>query len=203
MECNTIREFAYDACTPNVGGIRNIWLANYVENAATLHIVESEGDNKLVGGSVKGFAEGVTWAKYPMRKNTCSMTSTLNNSTDGASYVTTELALVFSKMEAKKRIAIQALAIGECMAVVEDSNGEMWFLGADAPLTANNGGGETGTQKGDANRYNLTLLDESYGFPYSLDESAKAIVKGSTYTGGSTNGGGTDDGGSGTGGNPL
>lgn len=181
MACNTIREFTYDACSPNIGGIKNVWLADYpenAENAVTFKIVETEGDNKLVGGSVSGFAEGIIWQKYPMRKNTCSMTSTLNNSTDGASYVTTELAMVFSKMEARKRLAIQALAIGECMAVVEDSNGEMWFLGADAPLTATAGGGETGTAKGDANRYTLTLTDESLGMPYTLDESAKAIVKG-------------------------
>lgn len=176
MACNTIREFTYDACTPNIGGIRNIWLANYVEGGAT--IAKTDEGTALVEGSVSGFAEGVTWQKYPMRKNTCSMTSTINNSTDGASYVTTELSLSFSKMEAQKRIAIQALAIGECMAVVEDSNGEMWFLGADAPLTATAGGGETGTAKGDANRYTLTLTDESYGLPYTLDESAKTIVKG-------------------------
>jgi hypothetical protein len=173
MACNTIQTFTYDACTPNIGGIKNIWLANYVENAATI-----TGDDRLVEGAVSGFAEGVTWTKYPMRKNTCSMTSTLNNSTDGASYVTTELSMVFSKMEAQKRIAIQALAIGECMAVVEDSNGEMWFLGADAALTATAGGGETGTAKGDANRYTLTLTDESLGMPYTLEESVKATVKG-------------------------
>ena len=173
MGCNTIKSFTYDSCQPNIGGIKNLWLADYVENGATI-----EGEDKLVEGTVKGFAEGVKWQKYPMRKNTCSMTSTLNNSTDGASYVTTELAMVFSKMETAKRVAIQALAIGECMAVVEDSNGEMWFLGADAPLTATAGAGETGTAKADANRYTLTLTDESLGFPYSLDESAKAVVKG-------------------------
>lgn len=176
MACNSIKKIEYDACQPNIGGIKNVWLANYVENAATI----SETTDKLVEGSVSGFAEGVVWQKYPMRKNTCSMTSTLNNSTDGASYVTTELAMVFSKMESQKRIAIQALAIGEVMAVVEDSNGEMWFLGADAPLTATAGTGETGTAKADANRYNLTLTDESLGFPYSLDESAKTSVKEST-----------------------
>ena len=99
------------------------------------------------------------------------LTEAINNSTDGASYVTTELSMSFSKMEAQKRIAIQALAIGECMAVVEDSNGEMWFLGADAPLTATAGGGETGTAKGDSNNYSITLKDESDSFPYEIDES--------------------------------
>lgn len=178
MGCKTIKSFTYDSCQPNIGGIKNLWLADYVEEGAIIEFGEGEDRTKLVDGSVKSFAEGIKWQKYPMRKNTCSMTSTLNNSTDGASYVTTELAMVFSKMETAKRVAIQALAIGECMAVVEDSNGEMWFLGADAPLTATAGAGETGTAKADANRYTLTLTDESLGFPYSLDESAKAEVKG-------------------------
>lgn len=184
MGCNTIRKMTYDACVPNLGGIKNIYLADYVENAATLK-ASKEGETELIGSSVSGFAEdkNIIWQHYPMRKNTCSMTSTLNNSTDGASYVTTELAMVFSKMEAQKRVAIQALAIGEVMAVVEDANGEMWFLGADAPLTATAGAGETGTAKADANRYTLTLTDESLGFPYSLDESAKTIVKNSAGLG--------------------
>lgn len=181
MACKTIRNFTYDSCQPNIGGIKNVWLADYTEGAAVLKNV-TEGTT-LVDSSVESWnktvdGKDIEWQKYEMRKNTCSMTSTLNNSTDGASYVTTELAMVFSKMEAAKRIAIQALAIGEVMAVVEDSNGEMWFLGADAPLTATAGAGETGTAKGDANRYTLTLTDESLGFPYTLDETAKEAVKG-------------------------
>ena len=175
MACNTIRGLKLDACTPNIGGIKNIWLADYEEGAAT--IAAAEGAEKLTDGSVTAFAETVVWKKYEMRKNTASMTSTLNNSTDGASYVTTELAMVFSRMEAQKRIAIQALAIGQCMACVEDSNGTMWFLGADAPLTATAGAGETGTAKGDANRYTLTLTDESLGFPYTVDSTLAETIK--------------------------
>lgn len=165
MACNTVKSFTYDACTPNIGGIKTIWLADYVEDAATV-----SGDTE---GYISAFAESVTWTKYPMRKNTCSMTSTLNNSAEGSSYVTTELAMVFSKMEAAKRIAIQALAIGECMALVEDSNGELWFLGKDEPLTATAGTGQTGTAKGDVNSYNLTLTDESLQFPYSVSKELK------------------------------
>jgi hypothetical protein len=178
MACNSIRGLQIDACSPNIGGIKAIYLAEWAENAATIKVAEGENATELIDGAVNGFGEGVTWTKYDIRKNTASMTSTINNSTDGASYVTTELSLVFSKMEAKKRIAIQALAIGECIAVVEDSNGEMYFLGKDAPLTVTAGGGETGTAKGDRNAYTLTLTDESLGLPFTLDESAKTLVKG-------------------------
>ena len=162
MACNTIKALSYDLCTNNLGGIKNIWLANYKENAAT---VEAEANE------VSDFAEGVTWYKYPIRKGTASMTSTYNTSTDGASYVSTELSIVFTRMETQKRVAMTSFALAEAMAVVEDSNGKYWFLGKDAPITLTAGGGETGTAKGDRNAYTATFTDESLTFPYEVAAS--------------------------------
>lgn len=168
MACNSIRKFEYNPCIANLGGIKSVYLAEYDDKAITVTKGENGADDTY---ALK--KEGITWEEYKMRKNVASMTSTLNNSTDGASYVTTELALVFSRMDAPKRAAIQALALGEVMAVVEDSNGELWFLGKDAPLTATAGAGETGTAMADANRYTLTLTDESKEFPIRLADSDK------------------------------
>ena len=162
MACNTIKALSYDLCTNNLGGIKNIWLANYKENAAK---VEKDATD------ISGFAEGVTWYKYPIRKGTASMTSTYNTSTDGASYVSTELSLVFTRMETQKRVAMTSFALAEAMAVVEDSNGKYWFLGKDAPITLTAGGGETGTAKGDRNAYTATFTDESLTFPYEVAAS--------------------------------
>lgn len=163
MACKSIVAFEYNPCVANLGGIKNVWLAEWEEG---IIVKDGEGAN-VTDGEITAL-EGVTWTKYPMRKNVASMTSTLNNSTDGASYVTTELSLVFSRMDADKRASIQALALGEVMALVEDSNGFKWFLGADAPLTATAGAGETGTAMADANRYTLTLTDESKEYPLPL-----------------------------------
>ena len=160
--CNTIAKLEYDLCQNNLGGIKNIWLANYVENAAK---VEKDATD------ISGFAEGVTWFKYPIRKGTASMTSTYNTSTDGASYVSTELSIVFTRMETQKRVAMTSFALAEAMAVVEDSNGKYWFLGKDAPITLTAGGGETGTAKGDRNAYTATFTDESLTFPYEVAAS--------------------------------
>lgn len=162
MACNTIAKLEYDLCQNNLGGIKNIWLANYKENAATV----VEGANE-----VSGFVDGVTWYKYPIRKGTASMTSTYNTSTDGASYVSTELSLVFTRMETQKRVAMTSFALAEAMAVVEDSNGKYWFLGKDAPITLTAGGGETGTAKGDRNAYTATFTDESLTFPYEVTKT--------------------------------
>lgn len=170
-KCNILKTFTLDLCQPNLGGIKNIWIAEWEENVITLDSEETATlVEKLVEGKITALKDGIVWNHYPMRKNTCSMTSTLNNTAEGASYVTTELAMVFSKMETQKRIAIQSLALGQVMVVVEDANGERWFLGADAPLTATAGAGETGTAKADSNRYTITLTDESVGFPYSISK---------------------------------
>ena len=163
--CNSIRKFEYNPCVANLGGIKSVYLAEYDDKAITVTKGSDGADDTYK------LKDGITWQEYKMRKNVASMTSTLNNSTDGASYVTTELALVFSRMDAAKRAAIQALALGEVMAIVEDSNGELWFLGKDAPLTATAGAGETGTAMSDANRYTLTLTDESKEFPIRLADS--------------------------------
>ena len=163
MACETIKALSYDLCQNNLGGIKNIWLANYKENAATV----TEGKD-----AISDFITGVTWYKYPIRKGTASMTSTYNTSTDGASYVSTELSLVFTRMETQKRVAMTSFALAEAMAVVEDSNGKYWFLGKDAPITLTAGGGETGTAKGDRNAYTATFTDESLTFPYELEETA-------------------------------
>ena len=160
--CKTITKLEYDLCQNNLGGIKNIWLANYVENAAK---VEKDAND------ISGFAEGVSWFKYPIRKGTASMTSTYNTSTDGASYVSTELSIVFTRMETQKRVAMTSFALAEAMAVVEDSNGKYWFLGKDAPITLTAGGGETGTAKGDRNAYTATFTDESLTFPYEVAAS--------------------------------
>lgn len=157
--CNTIKSVNIDLCQNNLGGIRKVWLANFEDNAAT---VETDGE-KIT--ALKG-----EWYEYPIRKGTANMTSTYNTSADGANYVSTELSLVFSKMETSKRIAMTSFALAEAMAVVEDSNANRWFLGKDAPITLTAGGGESGTAKGDRNAYTATFTDESLTFPYELAE---------------------------------
>lgn len=164
--CNTIKQFTLDRCEANLGGVKKVWLANYVENAATI------GDSGATEGIVTDFASGVTWYEYPMRKNTASLTSTLNVGDEGGTYVTTELAMVFSKMDTSKRLAMVALAKGEAMAIVKDANNKYWFLGKDNPLTASAGTGETGTGKADPNHYTVTLLDESEEYPHEVGADA-------------------------------
>lgn len=165
--CESLVAMTTDICQPSLGGIKRVWLADYAEDAVS--------ESGISADVITAFKEGVTWLPYTFRKNTGSMTSTANFSDEGGNYVSTELVLSFSKMETAKRLAMNALLLGQAMAIVEDANGKRWFLGKDNPVTATAGAGETGTAKSDANRYTITLTDESLLFPM---EVSKDIVLG-------------------------
>ena len=93
------------------------------------------------------------------------------------SYIQTDLAMVFHRMDTAKRIEAQALIQGEVVAVVEDANGKVWFVGKDTYLSVSAGTGETGTASGDQNAYTITLSTQSQEYPFELTEEAYTAVK--------------------------
>jgi hypothetical protein len=155
-------------CESSLGGIKQVWITQY-DNVKSVTV--DDETNQISAITLESDAK---WYNYQFRKGTGSLTSTLNvDETAGTNYVSNELALVFTKMETKKRIEIAALSIGQLVVVVEDSNGKYWFLGKDDYVSASAGTGVTGTAKGDQNAYTLTLATDSESYPYEL--SAEAI----------------------------
>lgn len=162
--CNvTLNGMALD-CEVSQGGIRRVFIAPWKANAVS-------GDTLNVSDT--------KFKTYEFRKNTGSMTSTLTaDEVAGTRYYTTELSLVFTRMDATKRAEINALIKAQAMVVVEDGNGMYHFLGADEYVSASAGGGATGTNKGDSSNYSITLKDESRELPpiISFDPSTMADV---------------------------
>ena len=159
-------------CESSLGGIKQVWITQY-DNVKSVTV-----DDKTNQISAITLEADAKWYNYQFRKATGSLTSTLNvDESAGVNYVSNELALVFTKMETKKRIEIAALSIGQLVVVVEDSNGKYWFLGKDDYVSASAGTGVTGTAKGDQNAYTLTLATDSESYPYELsDEAIQSVV---------------------------
>ena len=57
------------------------------------------------------------------------------------------------------------------MTKVKDANGKYWYLGKDEPVNASASDGQTGTARGDTNRYSITLQDTSLEMPYEVSDS--------------------------------
>lgn len=153
-------------CESSLGGVKMIWLAPWAASAYTLST-----DTTGATANKVSIDTGVTstFKPYILRKGSASMTSTLNvDAANGTNYVSTVVSMAFTKMETRKRVEIQAMALGDMLCVVLDSNGKYWALGKDEPLTATAGTGVTGQAKGDANQYTVEITDESQVFPYEI-----------------------------------
>lgn len=159
-------------CEGSVGGIVEVYVAKYGD--VTSVAVADSGDSKSMVTGIT-MASGTSYYVYQFRKNTGSMTSTLNVTDDGNVYVSTELSLVFSKMETKKRIEMNALATQDLAIIVKDANGKYWYLGETEPVNASAGEGATGTNRTDSNHYQITFTALSPNF---LPEVLGSVIEG-------------------------
>lgn len=153
-------------CDTSKGGIKEVYIAKFpgMSTAGT----EASGLT-ISAGTVTAIDSGVTFYKYEFRRNTGSMTSTLNvDDANGTNYVSTDLVLQFNKMETVKRVEMTSLSLQECLVVVLDSNNLAWVLGVNEAVTATAGTGQTGQAKGDGNFYQLTMQanDDTYPLEY-------------------------------------
>ena len=147
-----------------MGGILEVLLANR-EDVASVEAVTG----KISGITMEASAK---FKKYTFARNTGSLTSTYTiDQASGVKYVTTDLVLQFNRMETTKRVEITALSVNDLVAIVKDANGVYWYLGYDEPVNASAGDGQTGTARGDANRYSITLQDISKEMPMEVDAS--------------------------------
>jgi hypothetical protein len=173
--CNSITLSALDAsCSNSVGGIQVVYLIPYdYISGATVDTETGDTQGMITGITYASSAyTDASWVQYKFRKNTGSMTSNLNlDETNGVSYIETDLTMMFSKMETRKRTEMVALAKGEVACVVKDSNGLYWFLGYNEGVTTNSGLGQTGQQKTDGNYYQVVLRDSSEEYPFEITKS--------------------------------
>ena len=171
MACNQTLSGLVKDCSPSMGGITEVLLANREDVSAV-----TADSGKI---SEITMASSAKFKRYTFARNTGSMTSTYTiDQASGVRYVTTDLLLQFNRMETAKRVEISALAVNDLVAIVKDANGIYWYLGYDEPVNASAGDGQTGTARGDANRYTITLQDNSKEMPMEVDSTIVAALIG-------------------------
>lgn len=165
MACSlqTLNGLAKD-CQPSMGGIVEVLIANY-DDVTAVKVAEGKITEITMANTAK-------FKQYTFNRNTGSMTSTYTfDKASGVQFVSTDLVMLFSRMETTKRVEISALATNDLVAIVKDANGIYYYLGKDEPLQASAGDGQTGTARSDANRYSITLQDNAKEMPFEVDGS--------------------------------
>ena len=164
MSCTqTLSGLAKD-CSANMGGIVEALIALYDDVTAVT--ITSDVISAIT------MASGKKFKVYHFAKNTGNLTSTYTiDPASGVKYVSSDLLLQFNRMQTTARVEITALALADLVVIVKDANGKYWYLGKDEPVNASASDGQTGTARGDANRYTITLHDESKEMPYEVSDS--------------------------------
>lgn len=163
MACSQVLNGIAADCQTNVGGVREVYIANYSDVTA----IEVDDSSNMI--KTITMADTAKFKKYAFKKNTSSMTSTLNvDPANGVNFVQTDLSLVFAKQETVKRMEIAKLSLGELRVIVLDANGKYWFLGQEEFVSATAGTAETGVNRTDGNKYTITLTDYSSSYPYEV-----------------------------------
>lgn len=161
MACSQTLSGLTNDCAANMGGVVKVYLANR-DDVSEVTVT----DGKVTAITMVSTAK---FKAYYLRPNTASMTSNAQvNQENGTNYWQTDLAMVFNRMETAKRVEVVAMAQGELVAMVEDANGTLWYLGKDAALLLSAGDGQTGTARADRNGYSVTLQDNSKELPYEI-----------------------------------
>lgn len=164
MSCSQSLSGLAKDCSANAGGIVVVYLANFEDVTG-----KTITDSKI---SAITMASGAKFKAYHFPKNTGSLTSTYNIGDGDNKYVSSDLVMQFSRMQTASRIEVTAMAMSDLVALVQDKNGKVWYLGFNEPVTLGDGSdAQTGTQRSDLNRYQVTLHDESDEFPYEVDAS--------------------------------
>lgn len=188
MACTTTLGTIQTSCGANLSSIKKLWIGGFESATFTYSYQEDAGpDGEDVIESVTAATLNTTptaadpWVEFAFRKNTGEMTVEMTRNDSGSYYFTNSANLVFAKQDQSKRLALQAVASGECTMIVLDNNGIYWLIGAENAVSASTLSATTGVAVGDSNQYTVTLsADEAY-MPIPLDaEQAGAIVAGLT-----------------------
>lgn len=169
-------------CSPNIGGLKAVWLAN---RADVKVISNSPTDNKVKLDKADA-ATNPVFKKIGVRSGISSLTSTAQVSEENNTlYYRDEAAVVVNKLTQTLVALIKRIPSGDVVVVAEDMNGNKWALGFDVAVTSNAriypvtvAGSvlETGTAKTDRNGGTLTLACEHPGPLVALDSTTSASL---------------------------
>ena len=136
-------------CKDGIGGIKNVYFANY----GSVSVSEEADDSVLA----TAFA-GDTFYKYDINNGASSLTQNIqSNRENGTTAFEQVLELTLPRLSKEDNYEIKLIAFGRPHIVVEDYNSNFWFVGKENGADVTGGSIVTGAAMGDLAGYTLTL----------------------------------------------
>lgn len=152
MSC-TITKSRVLPCRDSVGGVKNIYFADYGE------LTEGAGFGTDTDGVITAWAtaDNPSFYKYEV-KNSSSLEQAITTSTEnGTAYYEQTITVVLPKQTPQSQQQVESIVKGRPHVVVEDNNGNFLLAGLKFGCNVTGGSISTGTAMGDLSGYNLTI----------------------------------------------
>ena len=143
-----------EACKESVGGLRNIYIGNYVDG---LYADATTASNLGTDEQITGLTTDLVVYKFELRGDNNTFEETNENSRDnGTSFWTQTGAIVLKKQDAATQKALKLLSYGRPHILIEDYNGNFRLAGLQNGVEVSVSTA-TGGAMGDLNGYNLSF----------------------------------------------
>jgi hypothetical protein len=169
MSCPLASGFTRD-CSDSIGGIEEVLISerdnidSYTEAAHEITAITQ--------------AAATSFYRYELKKEAGSITSTATiDPVGGTSFYDNVCAFTINKLTAAKTNEIKLMILARLFVIVKDNNGKYWAMGADNFAEGSNLVAQTGQAYGDANQYQIELMDKS---KYPCYEVQASVIAGLT-----------------------
>lgn len=159
-----------EACKSNVGGLRNMFIANYlpdfIENAT------------IVSDEITAVTTPVNVFKFELRGDNNTFEEANENSRDnGTSFWTQTANIAIKKQDNLSQVQLKLLSYGRPHVILEDYNGNFRVIGAQNGCEISVSSA-TGGAMGDMNGYNLAIEGKELSMGYFIDSAIMDDVAG-------------------------
>ena len=161
-----------EACKSNVGGLRNMYVANF---DADMYDGWTEADDE-----VSALVAAVSTYKFELRGDNNTFEESNENSRDnGTSFWTQTANIIVKKQDNLTQGQLKLLSYGRPHVIIEDYNGNFRILGAQNGCEVSVST-STGGAMGDLNGYTLAIEGKELNPAYFIDSALMDAVGGFT-----------------------
>lgn len=151
-----------EACKESVGGLRNLYIANFDGDMFDGLTLGSEGE-------ITGLTSAITTYKFELRGENNTFEESNENSRDnGTSFWTQTGNIVLKSQDAATQKQLKLMSYGRPHIIIEDYNGNFRLAGAQNGVEVSVGT-STGGAMGDLNGYNISFEGKETGPALFID----------------------------------
>lgn len=154
-------------CSDSIGGIEEVLISERDDITFTEAAHEITSITQAAG----------SFYRYELKKEAGSLTSTATiDPVGGTSFYDNVCAFTINKLSAAKTNEIKLMILARLFVIIKDNNGKYWAMGADNFAEGSNLVAQTGQAYGDANQYQIELMDKSKYPCYEVQASVIGLL---------------------------